>query len=628
MKRKLIAIILVLSMLFTGNAFALNYKMHSENPATFETLEEAHTNSATYLSASTGWIFVPDPALDTYPAGTSYVYRSAGLYTPLTAAPRMNTNFLVYTDAEIADKDAAKKYIDDLGLTDIVDKCTGTVVLVTPINRETGFGMDDQYAFYQLQSAMCNVGYATGDQFTAAKERVRYADNSYIGGLTYRYAIGIGGGATFLNNYVAGSIDFVSRLAGMLLVGGSMENVRSVASCVPVYMVNPTDLSVEKYKAANGTDAWGRNGDVDYYYNQALPLRKVYVERMETIDLKQLIAKVYDELFIKVMRNAVYRKGLYTAGTQYNHYNWNQAPYSLAERNAFYTGKTAGGLTVIERYEDRFSDICTETGEFIQTWYEILPDEVLDGTAAPGSIPLVLANHGGGDDTMQFIDEFGILALAEDERFAIVAPYHADTTYSNDRCLPALVRYMLETYPALDASRVYTTGYSMGGMASMAAAYGAPELFAACVPMAFPFWKATDEENAACAKYGMPFLAVISTYDDYWYDWGIGVKTNYQTYINSFMQFNGMDSIEYDFEKYPMSGFRGDLYECKVLGGEYVNHNWLCLNKDGIPMVGLNATEDLPHGLWQEYAGIAWNFAKHYSRNLETGMIEYHADVK
>ena len=40
-------------------------------------------------------------------------------------------------------------------------------------------------------------------------------------------------------------------------------------------------------------------------------------------------------------------------------------------------------------------------------------------------------------------------------------------------------------------------------------------------------------------------------------------------------------------------------------------------------MVGLNVTDFLPHGLYQEFGNIIWDFCKHYSRNQETLEIEY-----
>ena len=622
MKKKLFALALACTMLFTSNAFALDHKNTFDNEATFETMEEAHVNGATWLSEETGRVYVPDPAMDDYPEGTTWVYRSPNMYTSMTAALRMNTNFLVYTDASFENNDEAYAYLKDMGLIDLVDESLGSIVLVTPINPETGFGAADQVAYYKLQSAMCNLLYATGDRSTPITERRYYADNSYYGGLTYRYAIGVDGGATFLNNYVASVVDYGGRLAGMLLIGGKVDNIREVPVPIPVYMVNPTENALANYMAANDTDEWGHDGALSEYKNKELPLQTVYCEDVEDVDLKAVVEDAYNRMFLKTMRIPVVKAGLYTPGTPYDGYNFNQAPYSLGKRVAWFTGKTDGGLVVTEHVEDRFADICTENGEYLQTWTEILPEEVLDGTAAPASIPLILANHGGGDDELQFVDEIGLLPVAERERVAIAAAYHGSITAINNKALPALVRYMLEEYPALDPSRVYVCGYSMGGMATHASIYGAPELFAAACPMAIPYYQATDEELENMKNYEMPYMMTTSTYDAFYAD-GVGITFNYPTYLNLFLEYNGMDQIEFDFDTYEHSGFAGDIYTCEELNGEYYNHNWLMRNSEGIPMVGLNVTEDLVHALYPEYGEVVWNFFKHYSRDPETAKISY-----
>jgi hypothetical protein len=37
----------------------------------------------------------------------------------------------------------------------------------------------------------------------------------------------------------------------------------------------------------------------------------------------------------------------------------------------------------------------------------------------------------------------------------------------------------------------------------------------------------------------------------------------------------------------------------------------------------LSVTDFLPHGLYQEYGDIAWDFMKHYSRDVKTQEIIY-----
>ena len=574
--KKLVSILLVLSMMFGSSALALNYQRQFDNEATFETLEEARVNQIAFLSEATGRTYVADPALDAYPEGTTYVYRSANMLTSLSAAPRMNTNLLVYTDASFASKSEAFDYLVNMGLTDIVDQAIGSIVLVTPIDPETGFGIADQMAYYQLQSAMCNVGFSVRGE----EGSFSYADNAYYGGVTYRYLIGVSGGATFINDYVAGTLDYISRIAGLLLVDGTMSRISEVASFVPTYLVNPADATVEKYKSANQVDACGFSGDVNYYYNQAQPLQKVFVEKAEQVDLKAVVNSAYYDLFIKALRVPVIKPNLYTASTQYTNYNWNAAPYSLGERNAIIDGVTVDGVYVVEHQEDRFKDIATETGEYLDTWYELLPDEVLNNTVPAGTVPLILANHGGGDDPLQYLDEIGLINLVGEKRFAVVAPYHSNAGTTLPDVLPKLVEYMLETYPALDASRVYVTGYSMGGRASLATLCGDASLFAAAVPQGAVTYLGTEEQDAQYQNVDIPIMFMTSTFDFHMdeptltlrisYYFGMKqISFDYTTLINKYLEFNEMEPVEFDFETYPMSGFKGDRYQKMTLNNEY-----------------------------------------------------------
>ncbi len=624
----------LLFLLLSSSASAGNYQQHFSNEPSFETLEEARLNGPALLAEWTGRAYMPDPALDTYPAGTTYVYRSARMFTDMSAAARMNTNILVYTDKSFENKDAALAFLKDLGLTDIIGKAFGSVVLVTPIDKEKGFGIADQTAYYQLQSAMFNVGYST----RVERKLSYYADSAYYGGVTYRYLIGLDGGATFINNYISSTFDYITRVAGVLVVGGDMERIRVVASFVPSYLVNAPDDVIGKYRAANATDAWGTQGDLKYYFNRAQPLQRVITASGNNPDIPFIVRDAYDRLFTKALRVPVVKSNLHTASTPYADYNWNSAPYSLGERNAIMDGVTVDKVHVVEHQEDRFKDMVSATGEYLDTWYELLPEEVKNNTAPAHSVPLVLANHGGGDDPLQYLDEIGMMRLAGKKRIAVVAPFHSNATNILSDVLPELVRYMLDTYPALDPSRVYGTGYSMGGRATLAALGGNARLFAAAVPQGAVTYLATEDQAKQYADTDIPILFTTSTYDFHMdeatlalrlsYYFGMKAITfDYTTLINHYLGYNGIDPVQFDFAAYPMSGFKGDAYERVMLNNEYATHTWTIHNGDGVPMVGLNVTEFLPHGLYQEYAGIFWDFAKHYSRNHETGEIAYNPFV-
>ena len=264
-----LSLIVVISAFACSGALAQGYQQQLPVEPTFETMEEVHANGPALFAPLYGKEFVTDPAMETYPAGTTYVYRS-NTYTGLTAAYRMNTNILVYTDEEIADKAAALAYLQGLGVTAMIDEAGGSALLVTPADKAAGFGAADQYAYYQLQSAMCNLG-------GGVRGGAGYIDNYYYGGVTNRYLIGLGGGASFLCNYVAPQLDYVGRVAGMMLVNADMEEILTVAVPVPVYLVNASETAFDKFQEANGAYACEITDGKTVYYNQQFPVRKMAV---------------------------------------------------------------------------------------------------------------------------------------------------------------------------------------------------------------------------------------------------------------------------------------------------------------------------------------------------------------
>ena len=630
---------LSVSLLLPSSAVALNYSGSQGNRATFETLEETRVSSpvaVATLETNNGRKFKSHPVLDGYPKGTTYVYRSANLYGGRAAA-RLNTDILVFSEKSFANKDDALAYLKDLGLVRIIDQAIGSVVLITPSDPKSGFTANDQKYYYALQTAI----FSQKASETVDKVTTSYSDAEYFGGFGYTYVIGIDGGATFLNNYVASTFDYVSRIAGMLLIDGKMDNVRNVAALVPAYLVNAPEAVIEKYKIANDVNASVNADGVDTYFDQALPLKKVVVASDASPDAAKYIKDAYYNLFIKAMRIPVIHQGLYTASTPYQGYSLDQAPYSLSARNAVINGVTEDGIHLTHYSEEAFSNIKTAEGEYLQTWFEYLPDEVVKGTAPAGTVPLILALHGGGDDPRQFVDEIGLLSLAGTERFAMVAPEHQSIGFSLrgpmgpsgpqgdgilPDVLPKFVKYILKKYPALDASRVYVTGYSMGGAATLGAINGDPSVFAAAVPMAAAPYLGTPQQVAQFKNAHLPVMFTTSSFDlGGAFNPAAGtIAVGYQTQLNLFLGYNEMKKIDaFDFKTYPINGFKADRIVKVELNGEYGNTRWFINDANGIPMIGLSYTENLNHALYPQYAKIFWEFVKNYSRDQKTGAIRY-----
>lgn len=622
---------LLVTTVFSGNAFALNYSGSQENEATFETLEEARASApgaVQNLELNEQKTFINIPVLDGIPEGTVFVYRSPNMYGG-RAAGRMNTNLLLYAEQHFENADEAEQYIKDLGLTDIMDKETGSIILVTPADG-TAFGQADQNIYYKLQTTICSLGARATDE---NGNPVAYAEPDYFGGFGYIYAVGIDGGASFLNNYVASAFDFSSRIAGMLLINGQMASIRKASSVLPVYLVNPTEKALNEYKKVNDVDAEEDTAETNIFYNQEFPLQKVMVAQEEH-DNAWFIKDAFENLFTKAMRLPVGASGLNSAGTPYQGVGNDKAPYSLCERVDMADGVTPGGLHLIRQVEDTLSEYKTDDGEYIQTWFEYIPEDVLDGTAPAGSVPLVLGIHGTADDPRQYADEIGLIALAEHEHFAIVSPEHnslggLDVRVEPD-ALAALVKTVLGEYPALDASRVYATGYSMGGGSTMKVTLAHPELFAAAVPMSpvtfdGSVWQPSEEDLAQFGNVDLPVMLTTSgcdlpnTYDQQ----NDHILDAMQGLVNQMRRINEITEVEtFDFNAEPYCGFRADRMITKTLNNEYVNRTWF-MDKDGIPMVGLSITEGLVHALYPEYGKLFWDFASHYCRDQETGGIVY-----
>ncbi len=613
---------LTMAMAISSSAMIVSnaegYTSHLTNPATFETMTEALQNAGAavqpiYASAET--VFATHPAMADYPEGTTFVYRTANYFGSNRAAGKLNTNLFVFAEQHFDTKEAAKAYLDELGLPELVDSVTGSIFLITPSNMETGFTSSDAALFGKLHTAMM-AQKATGMVDGA---QVNYPEGEYFGGYGYQYIVAMDGAATFVNNHIATDVDQVGKIAGMLLVGGDMQDFRQIATPVPVYLVNPASEVQQKYMDINQVNANSYRREDITYFNQEKPVMQVKIGKELTA--AQACHEAFTTMFNKVMRISA------TGG---------DAPYSLTKRAAVVNEMTDLGVSVKFHQDNRFEDIKTEKGDYLEAWYECLPQEVLDGTAAVHSVPLILAFHGMGDDPLMFIDGNGFVQLAGEERVAVVAPEHQDIfwVFENGESregielevMPKLVQYMLDTYPALDPERVYVTGYSMGGWATGKAIHAMPEMFAAAVPMSGICYTASPEQEAQFEDLDMPVMITTSTTDmGMLFDPTAGhIMENHQNLLTMFLKYNEMDNMtEFDFEKYPMCGFPSDSGLNVTLNGEFINHRWFMHNEEGVPMVGLSITDGPTHALYPEFAHLMWDYVSHFSRDSETKAVEY-----
>ena len=626
----------------------MNYRNRLGNEAGIETLAQAHANAPAAVMTLYGNAekqYRPNPLLDEFPKNTVYVYRSANIYGGQASA-RNNTSFLVFSNRSFADEASALEYLKSLGLVSLVDSVIGSVTLYTPSDPQKGFTDTDLLNYYKLHTAMYS-------QKTSAKTDngiVYDADAEYFGTYGKIYFIGIDGGSTFINNYVApGDLDYIGQVAGLMLIGGEMDPAKKVSKFVPAYILNGTDTMIERYREVNGTNAYAIKDGVETFYDQSIQLHKVMVAKDDKADVAAYVQDAFNNIFAISQRVNVIRSTAQESTLVPKYQSYVSTPdishYALCSRNAIVNGVTVkGNLQVSFHQEEIFSDIKTMYDQYLQSWYEVLPKSVVDGTAPAGSVPLILALHGTGDDPLMFIDEIGWLDVAGKENLAVVAPFEEELIISHEggkvvmgskiyegiltEVFPIFLKHILEKYPALDSTRVYASGYSLGGGSVYRAIYGGMDMIAAAVPMAGMhddmFYNSTQEQDAKLKAIGIPLMELTSTFDLGYNQQENRLTDNTLKIFMKYAQANGITLPDtYDFNTYPMIGFKTDEMNVTTINGEWRSFLWTIKNKDGIPMMKLSCTENLTHSLYPGYGEIAWKFMKNFSRDPKTGGIIY-----
>jgi len=553
---------------------------------------------------------------------------------------------VVFAERSFRGKDEALGFLTKLGLIEQINSVTGSIILVTPADPGVGFTRTDLKNYYTLHGVLF-----TQKAFERTDRGIiYYSDAEYCGAYGKVYFIGIEGGATFINNYIApGRHDCIGLCAGLMLIGGEMETSVKVSKYVPAYILNGSQTAVEQYRKVNGTDAYRVENGIEVFYNQTVPLRRVMVAENKQPELSTYISDAFHSLFLQAQRVSVIRSMTQKALNTPPYLDYVTAPeisrYALCNRNAIVNGVTAKGrLRVSFHQEEIFNDLKTKYDQYLQTWYDFIPQDVLDGTAAKGSVPLILAPHGTGDDPLMFVDESGLLEVAGREKVAVIAPFEEELIIVHEggravigvpvsegilvKALPRLIDHILKKFPALDPSRVYAAGYSLGGGATLRAIYGGKEKIAAAVPMAGMHddlvYSSTPEEDARLREIGMPVMILTSTFDLGFNQQEGRLADNTLRQLRDFARVNRIQLANVgDFSANPIIGYSADRMDVTTLAGEWRSFLWSFKNDGGIPILSVSCTENLTHALYPNYGEIAWNFMKHFARDPKTGKLLY-----
>lgn len=112
-----------------------------------------------------------------------------------------------------------------------------------------------------------------------------------------------------------------------------------------------------------------------------------------------------------------------------------------------------------------------------------------------GSVPVVMAFHGGGSTAEFFAWSSEWPIIGNDEGFMVIAVQNHDSYTSEE--MVELLESVEKEYPAIDKTRIYASGFSMGGVKSWNCGLKYSDVFAGVAP----FDAGYSEEDALSTEY-------------------------------------------------------------------------------------------------------------------------------
>lgn len=286
-----------------------------------------------------------------------------------------------------------------------------------------------------------------------------------------------------------------------------------------------------------------------------------------------------------------------------------------------------------------------------QTWYEYIPPQL---RGSEKKVPLLFYFHGGGCVPLYGAEQSDWHEIADREGFIVVYPEASQKNMWNawdDRELLAhsdkdffyaLIQHMKKTYP-IDETRIYVSGFSMGGMMSNAMASVFPDVIAAAAPCNayhegyFSSFKAMQarkngvkydpassesvpqdtqvkqeaDRKKASYDYRMPLMQVSGLIDGKWpIDNADDARLKTFDYWKAYNHLKVEPFVQkMDFE----SGLTADENWYDGDDARFLHHRWV--DEKGVGMYELFLAKRCPHALDIRTSHYAWEFLKKFSRN-------------
>lgn len=284
-----------------------------------------------------------------------------------------------------------------------------------------------------------------------------------------------------------------------------------------------------------------------------------------------------------------------------------------------------------------------------QTWYEYIPPQ-LRGTQE--EVPLLFYFHGGGCVPLYGAEQSDWHEIADKENFIVVYPEASqknmwnawdDKTllrYSDKAFFLALIEHMKQVHP-IDESRIYVSGFSMGGMMSNAMACSLPNVIAAAAPcnafnegyfssyaimdarlkkpgekISMLSQEPSETRKAADAKktsfdYIVPVIQTAGLIDGKW-----PIDSAEDPRLKTFDYWKAYNHLHMEPFVQNQSNESGITSDEQCYEGEderFLHHSWH--NAEGDSLYELLLAKRCPHALDIRTHYYTWKFLKKFSRN-------------
>ena len=420
-----------------------------------------------------------------------------------------------------------------------------------------------------------------------------------------------------------------------MMIGGFPEGYEIPADALGIETaawVSCNDAAANYLKWSNGAgEAVTINDTTVKYYGQNPNCRLlVSSSHINT----ELIRLAWDELFSETRR-------------------WQNDTYGCYQKRTNFTERGFVGHV-------KDSSLGINEG-FGHTWYEYIPPQ-LRGTDE--KVPLLFNFHGGGCVPLYAAEQSGWHDVADRENFIVVYPEaSAANTWNvwNDKELPysdkdfflALIKHMKDVHP-IDETRIYVSGFSMGGMMSNAMACSLPNVIAAAAPCNayqegyFASYSAlvgnmgkgagydpgetvlgykgepSDTRKTADAKkelydYRMPVIQTSGLIDGKW-----PITTDRDSRVLCFNYWKRYNNIPVTHVKEGSpyeSGLTADVNEYLGDDGRFLHHAWKSNDEGNPSLYELFLAKRMPHALDIRTTGYLWQFLKKFRRAADGSLI-------